>query len=82
MKLTPQDIEEAIAAEHYQRVAGTTTTLCIMTLWNDFVVIGKSACMNQEDFDEFIGERIAREDAVRQIWQLEGYRLASEKARK
>lgn len=36
---------------------------------------GQSAAASPENFDEWIGRKYAREDAVRQIWQLEGYLL-------
>jgi hypothetical protein len=38
-------------------------------------VIGESAAVSLENFDEEIGRKIAREKARDKIWQLEGYRL-------
>ncbi len=50
-------------------------TICVLVLRNDFTVIGKSACASPENFNAELGKKIAREDARRQIWMLEGYQL-------
>lgn len=50
-------------------------TICVLILENGFTVLGKSACASPENFDADVGKRVAREDAVRQIWPLEGYLL-------
>lgn len=50
-------------------------TICVITLRNGFTVTGVSACASPENFDREIGERIARANAVQQIWPLMGYEL-------
>ena len=50
-------------------------TLCILVLRNGFTIVGKSACASPENFDAELGRKIARQDAINQIWPLEGYRL-------
>lgn len=50
-------------------------TICVITLANGFTVTGTSACASPENFDREIGERIARANAVQQIWPLMGYEL-------
>jgi len=50
-------------------------TLCVLVLQNGYTIVGKSACASPENFNAEVGKRIAREDAVRQIWALEGYAL-------
>lgn len=52
-------------------------TLCVLVLRNGFTVVGKSACASPENFNAELGGKIAREDAKRQIWALEGYQLRS-----
>jgi hypothetical protein len=47
----------------------------VLELANGYTVLGKSACASPENFDAELGKRIAREDAVKQIWPLEGYLL-------
>lgn len=55
-------------------------TLCVLVLKNGFTVVGKSACASPENFDEVLGAKIAREDARRQVWALEGYNLRTKLA--
>ncbi len=50
-------------------------TVCIIVMQNGFTVIGKSAPADAENFNEELGRKFAREDAVRQLWPLEGYAL-------
>jgi len=50
-------------------------TLCVLVLKNGFTVVGKSACASAANFDAEVGRKVARQDAVNQIWALEGYLL-------
>lgn len=50
-------------------------TICVLVLRNGFTVTGTSACASPANFDADIGKRIARADAVRQLWPLLGYAL-------
>ena len=50
-------------------------TFCVIVLKNGFTVVGHSACASPENFDAEIGRKIARENAVREIWPLMGYEL-------
>lgn len=74
-RLTPADIDAAIASEQYHWFTGTTLIVCALTLRNGFTVTGESAAASPENFDRSIGERIARENARNKIWPLEGYLL-------
>lgn len=74
-RVTPDQIESLIAREQFHVFEDTTTTVCCLTLRNGFTVIGQSACASPANFDTDLGRRIAREDAVRQIWPLAGYAL-------
>ena len=53
-------------------------TICVLVLRNGFTIVGKSACVSPKNFDYELSCKIARQDAVNQIWALEGYRLKSE----
>jgi hypothetical protein len=55
-------------------------TICVLTLKNGFTIVGKSACASPENYDRDLGHKIAREDARKQIWALEGYLLRSKLA--
>lgn len=50
-------------------------TICVLVLKSGFTVTGESACASPENFDAEIGRKIARENAVSKIWQMEGYLL-------
>ncbi len=74
-RLNPTDVENTIVDECYHVFPETTTTACLLTLANGYTVLGKSGCASRENFDEELGRKIARDDAKRQIWALEGYLL-------
>ena len=81
-RITPAQIEATVVAEQFHVFPGTTLTVCCLTLRNDFTVTGEAACASPANFDADIGRRLARADAMRKIWPLEGYllreRLASQ----
>ncbi|MEQ1454273.1 Gp49 family protein [Acinetobacter nosocomialis] len=65
-----------------QRPGGTTSTFVHAFLDGKFfLATGFSACVNAENFDAEIGERMARSNAEKlaenKLWELEGYRLFS-----
>lgn len=72
IRLTEADLQAQIADVQYQRF-GQTCTVCALILKNGFVLIGKSACLRPEIFDEETGKNMALADAVKQMWELEGY---------
>lgn len=74
-RITPDHIQAKVVKEQYHTFEGTTFMVCLLTLENGFNVSGESACASPENFDEEIGKRIARENAVQKIWALEGYLL-------
>ena len=85
-RVTPEHIESVIAAEYIttadKAFAGCPVhdsmqllTICVLVLKNGFTIIGKSACASPQNFNAEIGAKIARQNAVEQIWALEGYLL-------
>jgi len=50
-------------------------TVCNLTLKNGFNVVGTSACASPANFDKDLGQKIAYQKAVDQVWALEGYLL-------
>lgn len=50
-------------------------TFCVLVLQNGFTVTGESACASPENFDAEIGRKIARQNAIHEVWQLMGYAL-------
>ena len=76
-RVTPEKIDSVIKAADYYQFPNTTLTVCMLTLANGYHVIGESACADPANFDIELGKRIAREDAKKKIWALEGYLLRS-----
>lgn len=88
-KVTLKAIEENIAEEHYalgmqlasaagqysEYASMDTLTICTLVLKNGFTVVGTSACADPSNFDVEIGRKIAKQNAVNQIWPLMGYEL-------
>lgn len=50
-------------------------TICVLVLDNGWTVMGKSAPASAENFNAEKGAVFAYEDAIRQLWPLEGYLL-------
>mgnify|MGYP000474678158 CR=1 FL=1 len=40
-----------------------------------FTVLGRAACVDPENFVRAVGIEIAKDDALNQLWKLEGYVL-------
>lgn len=82
-RVTKSDIDalkERIQYTTEQCPGGTTSTFVHAFLDGKFfLATGFSACVNAENFDVGIGERLARSNAEKhaenKLWELEGYRL-------
>lgn len=74
-RITPDHVDSKIVDEAYFTFPGTTVTVCLLTLENGFSVTGESAAASKENYDEEIGNKIARSNARDKIWALEAYLL-------
>lgn len=88
-RITLADIEAFIDEEHYINAGDAITqfktsrnatqlgllTICVLVLKNGFTVTGESACAFPENFDNRVGQKIAREKAIEKIWPLLGFML-------
>ena len=74
-RLTPADIDAVIVGETYTNLPDGHTVICQLTLKNGFTVDGKAACVSKDNFNQEIGNKIARDNAREKIWELEGYLL-------
>ena len=76
MKVTLDGIKAKIKGETYLVLPDGRTTICQLTLENGYTINGYSACVDPAEFSRDRGRKYAFEDALRQIWPLEGYLLA------
>lgn len=74
-RLTPDWIDSVIKGVTYTVLPSGRTMVCEMELKNGFSVLGKSACVSKENFNQEIGEKISYANAREKIWEFEGYLL-------
>lgn len=74
-RVTPDYMKSRVAKTDFHRL-GETVTICSITLENGYSVRGESACVNPENYNKEIGEKIAYDNAFRQLWPLFGFLLA------
>lgn len=72
-RLCPADIDSVIVGETFTILPSGKCMICELTLKNGFTVRGEAACVSKENFNKEVGERVSRDNARVQIWQLEGY---------
>lgn len=75
-RVTRDIIEDKLAVSKVDYVVSGTLTVCVITLPNDYKLVGESACVDPANFDEEIGRSIAYRNASQKLWPLEGYALA------
>jgi hypothetical protein len=74
-RLTPEYIDSVIVDECFWNPSGTTLTICVLLLRNGGTAIGKSECASLENFNAELGQKISRDRARQQVFELEGYAL-------
>jgi hypothetical protein len=73
-RVTLESMEAKIEHETYILHEGILT-LCILKMSNGFYVFGESAPASPANFSAELGRKFAYENAIRQLWKLEGYAL-------
>ncbi len=76
-RVTKEYMESRITDKSFSRFSGTVT-ICQITLDNGYSVRGESACVNPENYNQEIGERIAYDNAFNKLWPLFGFLLAEQ----
>jgi hypothetical protein len=77
-KVTMERILGKIVSETYTTLPSGKVLVCELMLENGFSVRGEAAVVSKENFNEEIGRKISKENAINSIWQLEGYLLQEE----
>ena len=91
--IKPEDIENYVKSTHYINAGYAVAakegaapdalrllTIAVVVLKNGFTVTGESACADPEKYNQEIGEKIARANALQKVWPLMGYVLRSQLA--
>ncbi len=80
-RVTLAHLKSLVAEEiYYTPDEAPTLTIAVLVLVNGYVLVGKSACADPANFDAEKGRTFAKDDALRELWSLEGYKLRSELA--
>lgn len=74
-RVTEDTINSRITNTTFNRVT-PTVTIAIIQLDNGFQVTGESACVNEANYNQQIGETIAHRNAFGKLWCLFGFLLA------
>jgi len=72
------NIVDRLALEHPTRLM----TICVLVMQNGFTVIGTSSPAAPENFNEDLGKKFARDNAIRQLWPLMGFALRERLAKR
>jgi len=73
-RVTLDSMEDKIVSTDYI-LRDDILTLCVLKMRNGFYVVGESAPASPANFDAELGRKFAYENAIRQLWKLEGYAL-------
>lgn len=73
--LTGKDAMPYVSSFEQVNSAMACLTICILVTHEGFTLVGKSAPADARNFNAEKGEHFAYEDALRQLWPLEGYVL-------
>lgn len=78
-RVTPADIEANITGIEYVKhisLGGQVLRWAVITTRNGFAVTGRpSVAVSPENDDASIGEKVAKANAVNELWPLMGYAL-------
>lgn len=58
-----------------ERMSLHTFTICVVVLKNGYQLVGSSGCADPRKFDKVLGQKLAYEKCIDQIWPLMGYEL-------
>jgi hypothetical protein len=75
-RVTLDYLQSLVVHEEYSHPAcAPHVTRCTIMVRNGYVLHGQSAPADPANFDAGFGRKLARDDAIRQLWPLEGYLL-------
>lgn len=76
MRVTEERINQLVAQSKIESTKmGQKTTVVHLTLPNGFELVESAACVDPNEYNQAIGEKIALERIKDKIWLIEGYLL-------
>ena len=75
--VTQEQIDEILLESECKTFHRVFDKQCVVVLLlpNGFTLVGESACVDPNNYDEDIGFNLAMRDIENQLWMLEGYLL-------
>lgn len=70
MRTKEDQLKELIEKYQFLKV-GKKTTICLLTLRNGFEILTSSSCVNPDDYDREIGERISYRKAIEKLSDIQ-----------
>ena len=74
MKITKEFLEDQIQTIKYHYLT-KRMTVCIITTSCGYEFLGKSACVDEDNFDAEIGQQVSYENAFDSMWEPYGLAL-------
>jgi hypothetical protein len=75
-RVSLEDLQNSIdGVEYIHPQLAPIMTIAVVSMKNGYVVVGKSAPADPDNFNAELGKKFALEDAQRQMWPLLGYAL-------
>ena len=72
-KVSLDELNSIIVKKEFKTVEGTRLTICILYIEGGFAVTGESSTIDSTGYNQEIGEKIAFQNALNHLWELEGY---------
>ncbi|WP_440464311.1 Gp49 family protein [Psychrobacter sp. ASPA161_6] len=74
--VTKEQLDDLVARSKVEyAVFDNKLTVAVITLPNKFKVTGEASCVDAKNFKKELGETYALENAIKKLWELEGYLL-------
>lgn len=71
-RVTRDMIKSRIRSVDYRK-EGRTTTVCAITLDNEFVIHGESSCCDPDKYNSLVGQEVSYEKAFHKLWEFFGF---------
>lgn len=71
MEIKRSDLERLVTQTNFTHKG--TTTVCVLHVVGGAEISGESKCTKKEDYNKFIGEKIAKENAYKKLAEFETY---------